>query len=717
MGCYKAHWELDVLHNIPDRLLDPWRILIGEKEAAFERKLLQASYHLVHDAVAELEREEHGNNWAWHHWIFYRWMKAVVDLGKSGAIHPRSPSWPKSGRGIKNLLYDELSDSNACGRLLVRVGRQLTNIVRGSVTPLELMMEDNLLNQYYMNIPRLKDRTYVHLRKIVELYAVKNPGAKVLEIGGGTGGATEIVLQSFGARGNGSASLLDHYTFTDISSGFFEAARKKLAPWTSMMTLQTLDIERDPSEQRFAVGTYDLVVAFMVLHATKNLRNTMANVRKLLKPGGTLLMIETTQDRLDIQLIFGTVPGWWLSEEPERNMSPNVSLQVWDRALKETGFSGIDSHIAVGAFTEGELEEHEQYVAPDGMQGKNPTSSMIQAHANRGDEKGDPCVYLPTNKSTKADISQSLEAIQDRLERAEAFIEIQTQALRRNMAPYRPYSEPHPDLQGIDHPDFYFPATTQVTAGDPGAKHRGTTFPRYESPENAEGDLFSNLPTPRTGSRSDAYQFQMYDLMSGQPRETVPAVRGNVKSAATSAASQPDHANASPNLAPSPAQALLSPSPPGTEAVEERGRVLCELKSFSTEVFTTQAQIAAVAAATANLMLWVHIVSVTPLVSSGGFTNANYGGQMVRETLATLETRVRELQELAETGHSEAWKRLRSGLEGMEPADVELRAHEDELQSQLAAISNFFKNEYNVSSPLHEQDGGMYTRSGCPGQA
>ncbi|KAK2057592.1 hypothetical protein LY76DRAFT_97387 [Colletotrichum caudatum] len=350
--CYKARWELDVLHDMPGRLLDAWRISLSDKEAAFERKLLQASYHLIHDSVAELEREEDGNSWAWHHRIFYRWMRAVVDLGKSGAIHPRSPSWSRTGRGLKQLLYDELSDADACGRLLVRVGRQLTDIVRGSVTPLELMMEDNLLNQYYMDLPRLKDRTYKHLREVVELFAVKNPGAKVLEIGGGTGGATEIVLQSFGgggrgaARGDGSSgSLLDHYTFTDISSGFFEAAKKKLAPWTPDMTFQALDIERDPAQQGLAAGAYDLVVAFMVLHATKNLRNTMANVRKLLRPGGTLIMIETTQDRLDIQLIFGTVPGWWLSEEPERNMSPNVSLQAWDRVLRETGFSGVDGHI------------------------------------------------------------------------------------------------------------------------------------------------------------------------------------------------------------------------------------------------------------------------------------------------------------------------------------------------------------------------------------
>ena len=39
----------------------------------------------------------------------------------------------------------------------------------------------------------------------------------------------------------------------------------------------------------------------------------MTQVRKLLKSGGKLILVETTNDALDIQLIFGTLPGWWMS--------------------------------------------------------------------------------------------------------------------------------------------------------------------------------------------------------------------------------------------------------------------------------------------------------------------------------------------------------------------------------------------------------------------
>ncbi len=111
------------------------------------------------------------------------------------------------------------------------------------------------------------------------------------------------------------------------------------------MDFKKLDIEVNPLEQGFTNGTYDLIVAASCLHATKNLNTTMSHVRQLLKPGGTLLLIEATADRLEGQLIFGTLPGWWLGEEPERQMSPNASLEMWKRVLSEVGFTGVDFDV------------------------------------------------------------------------------------------------------------------------------------------------------------------------------------------------------------------------------------------------------------------------------------------------------------------------------------------------------------------------------------
>ena len=112
-----------------------------------------------------------------------------------------------------------------------------------------------------------------------------------------------------------------------------------------MITYRPLDIEQSPEKQGFLSGSYDLIVASQALHATKSLAKTMANVRSLLRPGGKLLMVETTQDALDVQIIFGTLPGWWSSEEAERKHSPFVGLDAWSSVLIQTGFSGLDHSV------------------------------------------------------------------------------------------------------------------------------------------------------------------------------------------------------------------------------------------------------------------------------------------------------------------------------------------------------------------------------------
>ena len=111
------------------------------------------------------------------------------------------------------------------------------------------------------------------------------------------------------------------------------------------MDYKRFDIEVDPLEQGFEPESYDLIVASYCVHATRSLQDTLTNIRKVLKPGGTLMLIEATRDVMDVQLVFGTLPGWWLGIEPERQYSPNVSIEVWDRVLKASGFTGMDLEI------------------------------------------------------------------------------------------------------------------------------------------------------------------------------------------------------------------------------------------------------------------------------------------------------------------------------------------------------------------------------------
>jgi NADPH:quinone reductase-like Zn-dependent oxidoreductase/SAM-dependent methyltransferase len=218
-------------------------------------------------------------------------------------------------------------------------------MLRGEQAPLEVMLEGRLLYKYYAQAFRLVP-AFAQFRALLRAVAHRNPRARVLEIGAGTGGATRHALQALGAEEEGGA-FIDSWHFTDISSGFFEAARSEFVGQSRFLDMRfdRCDIEQDPAAQGFDLESYDVVVACQVLHATKSMARTMAHVRSLMKPSASLLLMETTQDQIDLQFIFGLVPGWWLSEEPERVASPTVSLPMWQTVLKGAGFSGIDVEL------------------------------------------------------------------------------------------------------------------------------------------------------------------------------------------------------------------------------------------------------------------------------------------------------------------------------------------------------------------------------------
>ena len=80
------------------------------------------------------------------------------------------------------------------------------------------------------------------------------------------------------------------------------------------MVFKVYDAERDPLLQGFTEGSYDVIIAYMVIHATAKLDETMRNLRRLLKPGGFLLIGEGGRDgplQACAGFIFGPLPGWW----------------------------------------------------------------------------------------------------------------------------------------------------------------------------------------------------------------------------------------------------------------------------------------------------------------------------------------------------------------------------------------------------------------------
>lgn len=114
----------------------------------------------------------------------------------------------------------------------------------------------------------------------------------VLEIGAGTGHTTYQIISCLM---NDGSTPIARYDFTDVTGKSFQQARDLLQGWHTLMRFQTLNAQQDPLEQGFEECSYDLIIATDIYISDSHFDNTMANIRKLLKPGGRLIL-NTSED-------------------------------------------------------------------------------------------------------------------------------------------------------------------------------------------------------------------------------------------------------------------------------------------------------------------------------------------------------------------------------------------------------------------------------------
>jgi 1-acyl-sn-glycerol-3-phosphate acyltransferase len=180
-----------------------------------------------------------------------------------------------------------------------------------------------LLTRFYAEAPTA--RFYNAL--LAEAVADVAP-RRILEVGGGTGGTTTHVL----GRVDGSAD----YIFSDVSAAFTARAREAFG---GRVETATLDLERPAAEQGFSLASFDVVIAANVLHATADLHSSLAHLRELLAPGGTLVLLEITRPVFWLDLAFGLNDGWWRYADHE--LRPDGALldaSSWRELLCDSGF-------------------------------------------------------------------------------------------------------------------------------------------------------------------------------------------------------------------------------------------------------------------------------------------------------------------------------------------------------------------------------------------
>jgi emericellamide synthase (highly reducing iterative type I polyketide synthase) len=228
----------------------------------------------------------------------------------------------------------------AVGQAIKAIGTNLPGILQGRVEPLAVLAADNVLSTIYSD--ERCQRCYAQIGAFCTSLAQRVPRLKMLEVGAGTGALSEPILQTLSRA---SDTAIGRYDFTDISAGFMDAARARLSEFADVVQYHVLDAERAPAAQGFEEGSYDVVFAANVVHATASIKQTLQNIHRLLKPDGVLILMELTRDEPFYNLIFGALPGWWAGAGEGRIRSPLLHGDKWRSELNGAGFDAPMVHL------------------------------------------------------------------------------------------------------------------------------------------------------------------------------------------------------------------------------------------------------------------------------------------------------------------------------------------------------------------------------------
>lgn len=267
-------------------------------------------------------------------------QRLLRDLVNEGALM-------QEGEAFARLVVRPLDDANpiladmaARGyqrltNMAARVGPRLADMLKGEADPVSIVFPSAETDDAEEMYERQRDSIFLNslAREAVQAFVDGLPAERpirVFEIGAGTGGTTSSVLPILPTHRT-------TYMFTDVGPLFLSRAKLKFSNYP-FLRYATFDIEREPADQGHAESGYDLVIAANVLHNGRDLRHVLARARRLLAPGGLLVLREISAPKPLFDFIFGPlVPV--LSDLKERGGELFPPLAIWGEFLTQSGFS------------------------------------------------------------------------------------------------------------------------------------------------------------------------------------------------------------------------------------------------------------------------------------------------------------------------------------------------------------------------------------------
>lgn len=190
---------------------------------------------------------------------YLEWARRTIELARENQYpHGREVlGYSRTERAERiEILSSSLNKASSESRLMCRIYQNLPDIIKGEKSGIQVALQDNLLLELYGDGHGTREGTE-RLAATVDLLSHTKPDLQILEVGAGTGSATQEVLAIL--NGDSLFRRYKTYTFTDIATPFLASAQERFKNYRGI-NFSVFDMEK-PSHEQGLSAIYDLVIA------------------------------------------------------------------------------------------------------------------------------------------------------------------------------------------------------------------------------------------------------------------------------------------------------------------------------------------------------------------------------------------------------------------------------------------------------------------------
>ncbi|MCG8571424.1 MAG: class I SAM-dependent methyltransferase, partial [Spirochaetes bacterium] len=140
------------------------------------------------------------------------------------------------------------------------------------------------------------------------------------------------------------------YTYTDVANKMLRSTKKSIFSilnHNDHFNSRKLDFNQSFSQQGYSESSYHVIWGVNAAHVANDLKFTLSEIYKTLKPGGSIILSETVRARgnqmIQQEFLLNTLEDYW-NVKLDKDIRPCHGFMVWQdwvKALEVIGFREV----------------------------------------------------------------------------------------------------------------------------------------------------------------------------------------------------------------------------------------------------------------------------------------------------------------------------------------------------------------------------------------